>query len=60
MSSKFHKTDQKPVGTSKADQRRARLAEALRANLHKRKAQARARQAENKSGPDKQDPKDEA
>ena len=44
--------DQKSGGAAKAD-RKARLAEQLRANLQKRKAQARARRAgEGDSQPD--------
>ncbi len=53
-------TPEKPKavrGRSEADERAARLKQALRANLQRRKAQARARDAENGdgAGPDMDD-----
>jgi len=47
-----------PKGRSAAEVRRAREAEALRANLRKRKEQQRAREAPERTAPDEPEPAD--
>ena len=49
------KTDPDPPKTGRKQERDARLAEALRENLKKRKAQARERALENDGGPPESD-----